>query len=65
MKVLCDEYKSCPQASAEVNETYLKDEKEWHQIQNQIKEFLNRLQVLKADWSEYCLRYIYNNYNSI
>lgn len=56
MKVLCDEYKSCPQASTEVKETYLKDEKEWHQIQNQIKEFLNRLQVLKADWSEYCLR---------
>lgn len=57
MKLLCEEYKSCPQATPDVSETYMKDEKEWIQMQIEIEAFLAQLHKLKADWTEYCQRY--------
>lgn len=56
MKVLSDEYKSCPQSTPDVSEAYIKDEKEWVQLHAQIEAFLAQLHKLKADWSEYCQR---------
>ncbi|XP_054713817.1 LOW QUALITY PROTEIN: muscle-specific protein 300 kDa-like [Uloborus diversus] len=57
LKILSDEYKYANTKDPSMSDAYAADEKQWKQMEQEIESFLQGLQKLREDWTEYCQRF--------